>query len=57
MIMPKEYITVKDGEDLGTKLLSLQKDYKDIWKACQKNRECLRLDDQKVLDIFHSQYK
>jgi len=57
MIMPEEYITVKDGEDLGTRLLSLQKDYKDIWKACQKNRECLRLNDQKVLDIFHSQYR
>ena len=57
MIMPEEYITVKDGEDLGSKLLSIQKDYKDIWKACQKNRERLRLDDQKVLDIFHSQYK
>ena len=57
MIMPKEYVTVKDGEDLGTKLLSLQKDYKDIWKSCQKNRECLRLDDKKVLNIFHSQYR
>jgi hypothetical protein len=57
MIMPKEYITIKDGEDLGTKLLSIQKDYKDIWKACQKNKESLKLDDQKVLNIFHSQYK
>lgn len=56
MIMPEEYVTIEDGEDLGTKLLSIQKDYKEIWKSCQKNKDRLKLDDEKVLNIFHSQY-
>ena len=56
MIMPEEYITVYDGEDLGSKLISIQKDYKEIWRACQKNKDLLKLNDEKVIQIFNNQY-
>ena len=39
MYMPKEYVTIDDGEDLGKKLLSIQPDYYHIWEACQENRK------------------
>jgi hypothetical protein len=56
MIMPEEYITVYDGEDLGSKLISIQKDYKEIWKSCQKNKQLLNIDNEKVIQIFNNQY-
>ena len=39
LYMPKEMVVVKDGEDLGKKLLSIQPDYYHIWEACQENRK------------------
>ena len=56
MYMPKEYITVKDGEDLGKQLLTLQPDYYDIWKAHQENRKVFaNLTPDKVWDDFMEQ--
>ena len=56
LINPKEYITIYDGEDLGTKLHSLQPQYKEIWKAHQVNREVFKtLTPEKLLTLFLKQ--
>ena len=39
MYMPKSFIQVEDGEDLGSLLLEIQPHYKEIWRDCQRNRE------------------
>ena len=56
LINPKEYITIMDGEDLGTKLLSIQKDYKEIWAAHQANRTILKtLTPAEITRLFLAQ--
>ena len=56
LYMPKEYITIKDGEDLGSTLLSVQPDYNDVWHQCQANREVLKsLTPEKILSDFTGQ--
>lgn len=58
LYMPKEYVTIKDGEDLGTTLLGLQPDYKDIWKACQENKKVfIGLTPEKMWEDFMRQMK
>tara|TARA_Y100000310_G_scaffold343517_1_gene451568 strand:+ start:3279 stop:4277 length:999 start_codon:yes stop_codon:yes gene_type:complete len=56
MYMPKEYVTVEDGEDLGKKLLSIQPDYDELWKACQENRKVFQgLTPEKIWEDFMEQ--
>ena len=58
LYMPKEIITIKDGEDLGTRLLELQPDYKELWKAHQENRNIIKdLTPDKVWSDFMEQMK
>jgi len=58
MYMPKEYTTIKDGEDLGKTLLQLQPDYKELWKACQENRKVFKgLTPEKIWYDFMEQMK
>lgn len=58
LYMPKEYVTIKDGEDLGTTLLSLQPSYKEIWKACQENKKIfIGLTPDKMWKDFMRQLK
>jgi hypothetical protein len=53
MYTPKQFITIKDEEDLGTRLLSIQKDYKEIWKAHQENKKLMAsLTPEKILNDF-----
>jgi hypothetical protein len=56
--MPKEYVTIKDGEDLGKTLLQLQPDYKELWNACQENRKVfVGLTPEKIWSDFMEQLK
>ena len=56
MYMPKEYITVEDGENLGKKLLSIQSDYHEIWRACQGNKKIFQnLSPEKIWEDFMEQ--
>jgi hypothetical protein len=58
MYMPKEFTTVKDGENIGKTLLQLQPDYKELWKAGQENRKVFKgLTPQKIWDDFMEQMK
>lgn len=58
LYMPKEFVTIKDGEDLGTTLLGLQPDYKEIWKACQENKKVfIGLTPEKMWEDFMRQMK
>ena len=38
---PRSIIEIKDDEDLGTTLLTLQPDYKELWKEHSENRKIL----------------
>lgn len=50
---PRKVITINDGEDLGSTLLSLQPEYRELWKECQSNREVLSgLTPDKVREDF-----
>lgn len=56
--MPKESVTIEDGEDLGTTLLSLQPQYKELWKAAQENRRVyLNMTPESIWTDFTNQYK
>ena len=58
LYMPKEIITVEDGEDLGATLLTLQPDFKELWKAHQCNRNVIKdLTPEKVWGDFMEQFK
>jgi len=58
MYMPKEYTTIKDGENLGKTLLQLQPDYKELSKACQENRKVFKgLTPEKIWYDFMEQMK
>lgn len=57
MYMPKEIITIKDNEDLGTKLLEIENNYQDIWNTSQKNREIFsNLTSEKLWSDFKDQF-
>lgn len=56
MYAPKEFIKVKDNEDLGTVLRNTQPDYKEMAKASKANREVLaNLTPEKVWKDFMDQ--
>jgi len=56
LYMPKEFVTIKDGEDLGTTLLKIQPDYNELWKASQENRKVFAgLTPSKIWDDFMGQ--
>ena len=58
LYMPKEYIKVKDGEDIATKILDSQKDFYNIWEASQENRRLFAdLTPEKVIEDFMEQMK
>jgi hypothetical protein len=53
---PKEFIKVKDTEDLGTVLRNIQPEYKEMAKASKANRELLaNLTPEKVWKDFMGQ--
>ena len=56
MIMPKEYVLVKDGEQIG-KTISSVKDFTELWKAAQSNKVALNISDEEIMSIFHKQYR
>jgi hypothetical protein len=56
MYMPKEYTTIQDGECVGSKLLQLQPDYKELWRANQENRKVFKeLSPDKIRKDFMNQ--
>jgi hypothetical protein len=58
LINPKEYITIKDGEDLGTTLLEIEKNYTELYKAHQTNRDIFKtLDQKKLITLFTDQLR
>lgn len=55
---PKEYITIQDGQDLGTELLKYYPLFKDIHRHHQANRELFKnLTPDKLIQIFLNQLK
>jgi len=56
LINPKEYITIEDGQDIGTVLHSLKRNYKEILKAHQVNKEPFKnLTPDKIIKLFLKQ--
>ena len=56
LYMPKEFIKVKDGEDIATKILNSQKDFYNMWEASQENRKVFAsLTPEKVMEDFLEQ--
>jgi len=56
LIMPQEYITVHDGIDFGKIYFENEKNFKEIWKASQKNKELIsNLTPEKVMEKFFNQ--
>jgi hypothetical protein len=56
LIMPEEYITVPDGVDFAKIYFENQKNFKEIWKASQKNKELIsNLTPEKVMEKFFNQ--
>lgn len=56
LIMPEEYITVPDGIDFGKIYFENEKNFKEIWKASQKNKQSIAdLTPEKVMEKFFNQ--
>lgn len=56
LIMPEEYITVPDGIDFAEIYFENEKNFKEIWKASQKNKELMAsLTSEKIMDKFFKQ--
>lgn len=58
LIMPKHYITVKDGYSLAESILSNSGNLKDLWKASQEHKDLFsKLDSKKIIGLFLDQIK
>lgn len=56
LIMPKEYTTIPDGVDFAKSYFENKKNFKEIWKASQKNKELIAsLTSEKVMQKFLDQ--
>ena len=56
LFMPEEYITVPDAVDFSEIYFKNEKNFKEIWKASQKNKELIaNLTPEKVMDKFFKQ--
>ena len=58
LYMPKEFIKVKDGEDIASKILNSHKDFYNMWEAAQENRKIFAsLTSEQVMSDFMEQMK
>lgn len=56
LIMPEEYITVHDGINFSDVYFKYRKDFKEIWKASQKNKiRIANLTPEKIMSEFFNQ--
>tara|TARA_R110000751_G_scaffold147711_7_gene252410 strand:+ start:7529 stop:8509 length:981 start_codon:yes stop_codon:yes gene_type:complete len=55
MIMPKEFIQIRDNEDISLSLTKYIPDYSELLKASNDNRDLFKISNEQIMRIFNDQ--